>query len=90
MKKSPIGIYVRIVGVEGKHVTVATTHPGDFSEIGEPPIHIEGILMEGRGLEEKRLTGANNTQHYRRVFTAQDSESLKKLQLNKRYKLTSY
>jgi hypothetical protein len=90
MKKTPDGIYVRIVSLEGRRVTVSTTHPGDFVEIGEPPILIEGVEMEGKGIGEEIETGARNTKHYRLIFTAKYGQSLNRLQLNKRYKLTSY
>jgi hypothetical protein len=90
MKKPLDSIFVRIVGVEGRRITVSTTHPGDFMEIGEPPIQIEGVQMEGRGIGEEVEAGTKSTRHYRLTFTAKCGESLSKLQTNKRYKLTSY
>jgi hypothetical protein len=89
MNKALDSIYVRIVSVDGMRITVSSTHPGDFGEIGEPPIKIEGIEIEGAG---KRQPNAKDTQSRRLhllTFTAKSGQSLKGLQLNKRYKLTS-
>lgn len=88
--KSADSIYVRIVSVDGMRITVSSTHPGDFREIGEPPIKIEGVEMEGRGREEACETNGKSSKAYRLIFTAKYGQDLKRLQLNKRYKLTSY
>jgi hypothetical protein len=90
MKKALDCIYIRIVSVDGRRITVSTTHPGDFLEIGEPPIQIEGVEMEGRGIGEEIEPGTRNTKHFRLVFMAKSGQSLTKLEPNKRYKLTSY
>jgi hypothetical protein len=83
-------IYVRIVGVDGMRVTVSSTHPGDFREIGEPPIKIEGVEMEGHGREEACAKNGKSSKDHRLIFTAKHGQDLKRLQLNKRYKLSSY
>jgi len=90
MKNSPESIYVRIVSVEGTRVTVSSTHPGDFGEMGEPPIRIDGIEMEGRGRGEMRGGDIRDNKAYRLVFTAKGGQKPERLQLNKRYKLTFF
>jgi len=89
MKKSIDSIYVRLVGVDGLRLTVSSTHPGDFREIGDPPIKIENIEIEGRGIGEAGVPAAPNMSSPRLVFTAKDGQNLQRLELNKRYKLTS-
>ncbi len=90
MKKSTESIYVRIVEVNGMRITVSSTHPGDFAEIGEPPITLEGVEILGRGKAEESAGDIRSNGAYRLIFTARDGQDLKHLQLNKRYKLSSY
>jgi hypothetical protein len=88
--KTADSIYVRIVSVDGMRITVSSTHPGDFREIGEPPIKIEGVEIEGRGKEEEQKGDHKSTKAHRLIFTAKYGQSLKHLVPNKRYKLSSY
>jgi hypothetical protein len=90
MSKITEGIYVRIVSVEGLRITVSSTHPGDFGEIGEPPIKIDGVEIEGRGIGEEGGGYIQSDKAHRLVFTAKHGQALKRLQPNKRYKLSSY
>ena len=89
MKKSQGSIYVRIVDVDGMRITVSTTHPGDFAEVGEPPLTLEGVEILGRGKVEESAGDIKSNGAYRLIFTAKHGQDLKRLQLNKRYKLTS-
>jgi len=86
--KAADSIYVRIVSVDGMRITVSSTHPGDFREIGEPPIKIDGVEMEGVGREEVCAKNGTSTKAHRLIFTAKHGQSLKHLQPNKRYKLS--
>jgi hypothetical protein len=88
--KTANSIYVRIVSVDGMRITVSSTHPGDFGEIGEPPIKIDGVEIEGMGKEEERPGSLTSSKAYRLIFTAKYGQNLKHLQPNKRYKLSSY
>ncbi len=90
MNKMTDSIYIRIVSVDGLRITVSSTHPGDFREIGEPPIKIDGVEMEGRGKEEERKADLKSSKAYRLIFTAKYGQNVKRLQPNKRYKLSSY
>ncbi len=81
MKDRTRSIYVRIVGKEGMRITVSCTHPGDFDQIGEPPIKIDAIEITGRGRPKKG--------DYLMVFSAKSGQVLNRLELNKRYNLSS-
>jgi hypothetical protein len=89
MSKAPISIYVRIVSIDGMRIAVSSTNPGDFGEIGEPPIKIEGIEIEGAGKREPSAKETQSRRLHLLTFTAKFGQNLKSLQLNKRYKLTS-
>jgi hypothetical protein len=88
--KTADSIYVRIVNINGMRITVSATNPGDFTEIGEPPIKIDSVEIEGMGKEEERGIDLKSTKAYRLIFTAKWGQNLKHLQPNKRYKLSSY
>lgn len=90
MKKSTDSIYVRIVDVTGMRITVSTTHPGDFAEIGEPPLAIEGVEIMGKGKAEESAGDMKSHGAYRLVFIAKSGQDLKRIQIHKRYKLTSH
>lgn len=70
-------------------ITVSTTHPGDFAEVGEPPLTLEGVEILGRGKVEKSVGDSKSHGADRLVFTAKHGQDLRRLELNKRYKLTS-
>lgn len=90
MNKAADVIYIRIVSVDGLRITVSSTHPGDFREIGDPPIKIDGVEIEGRGKEEKTEVGHKSSKEHRLIFTAKNGQNMKHLETNKRYKLSSY
>jgi hypothetical protein len=89
MKKSN-SIYIRIVSVEGMRVTVSSTNPGDFKEIGDPPLEIGGIAIARVGKDGHTRGVAKVSGEDRMVFIGMQGQNLQKLELNKRYKLTSF
>jgi hypothetical protein len=90
MSKPPESIYVRIALVDGQQITVLSTHPGDFREIGDPPLKIDAIEIVGRGRSEETKGDLINSKEYKMIFTARTGQNLKILQLHKRYKLTYF
>jgi hypothetical protein len=88
MKKSN-SIYIRIVSVEGLRITVSSTHPGDFKEIGDPPLAIGGVAITSSGQGNQPRGAARVNGEDRLVFIATQGQNLRKLEWNKRYELTS-